>query len=430
MNYDKSKALFQKATQLMPGGVNSPVRAFRSVGMDPPFICRGNGARIYDEDGHEYIDYVCSWGPLILGHAYPAVIESIQQQAALGTSFGAVTRLEVDMAEMITQAVPSVEMVRMVNSGTEATMSAIRLARGYTGRDKVIKFAGCYHGHADALLIKAGSGAMTFGVPDSQGVSPAITSDTIVTAYNDAEALDHVFEQWGRDIAAVIFEPVAGNMGTVPPQMDFLREIEYLCGKYGSLMICDEVMTGFRVHYGGAQRLYGIKPDITTFGKIIGGGLPVGAYGGKKEIMRHVAPDGPVYQAGTLSGNPLAMAAGLTTLKILRDNPVIYQELERRSRLLESGIKRYAHSAGIPICINRVGSMICLFFTDIDVKDYDTALTSNTKRYADYFKHMLEHGIYLPPSQFETFFVSAAHTDEDIEHTIEAMSKAFSNLAD
>lgn len=428
MSYDISRQLFSRAKELIPGGVNSPVRAFKSVDMDPPFICKGVGSKIYDEDGNQYIDYIGSWGPLILGHSYPAVADAIKRQVDLGVTFGAATRLEVEMAETIVDAVPSVEMVRMVNSGTEATMSAIRLARGYTGKDKIVKFAGCYHGHADELLIKAGSGALTFGVPDSSGVTANIANDTIVANYNDANGLINIFEEYGDKIAAVIFEPIAGNMGTVPPTYDFLQEIERLCHKYGALMICDEVMTGFRVHYRGAQYLYKIRPDLTTFGKIIGGGLPVGAYGGRKEIMLYVAPDGPVYQAGTLSGNPLAMVAGLTVLKILRNNKDIYDYLEQLATMLENGLKVIAKEANVPVCINRVGSMMCIFFADAEIKDYSTALSADAQKYTLYFKSMLKSGIYMPPSQFETFFLSTAHTRTDIEKTLEAAKLAFNAI--
>ena len=403
----------------MPGGVNSPVRAFKGVGMTPPFIKKGNGSRIWDEDGNEYIDYVLSWGPLILGHTHPEVVSAIRNQAGQGTSFGACTELEVLMAEKIRKAIPSIEVVRMVNSGTEATMSAIRLARGYTGRNIIVKFAGCYHGHSDSLLIKAGSGAITFGSPDSAGVTKDTAKGTIISNYNDVAMIKDVFEKHGSNIAAVIVEPVAGNMGTVPPKLEFLQELRALTKEHDALLIFDEVITGFRLGYSGAQGLYGITPDITTLGKIIGGGLPVGAYGGKEEIMRKVSPDGPVYQAGTLSGNPLAMAAGYTTLKILSENPDIYNELDRKAEKLCSGLKDVMNKAGISVTINRVKSMMTLFFNEDDVYDYATAVKSDVKRYIVFFKEMMKHGIYLPQAQFETFFVSAAHTDEDIEKTIE-----------
>lgn len=417
---DKSQKLFEKAKKLMPGGVNSPVRAFKSVGATPVFIKKGEGSHIWDEDGNEYIDYVLSWGPLILGHSHPRVVEAIKKQAQLGTSFGACTELEVKMAEKVVEAVPSVEVVRMVNSGTEATMSAIRLARGYTGRDIIVKFEGCYHGHSDSLLIKAGSGALTFGAPDSKGVTKEVAKDTIIARYNDINMVENIFKAYGENIAAVIVEPVAGNMGTVLPEENFLKGLREITTKYGALLIFDEVMTGFRVSYSGAQGFYNVMPDITTLGKIIGGGLPVGAYGGREEIMRMVSPDGPVYQAGTLSGNPLAMAAGFETLKILSEDPTLYEELDKKAEKLCNGLKESMVQNGIDVTINRIGSMICMFFTKDEVKDYDSALKSNTVMYAAYFREMLKRGVYLPPSQFETFFLSMAHTEEDIEKTIEA----------
>ncbi|AIS51542.1 glutamate-1-semialdehyde 2,1-aminomutase HemL [Thermoanaerobacter kivui] len=424
MKIDKSKELFGKAKKLMPGGVNSPVRAFKSVGTTPVFIKKGQGSHIWDEDGNEYIDYVLSWGPLILGHAHPQVVEAIKKQAELGTSFGACTELEVKMAEKVIEAVPSVKVVRMVNSGTEATMSAIRLARGYTERDIIVKFEGCYHGHSDSLLIKAGSGALTFGMPDSKGVTKEVAKDTIIARYNDIKMVEDIFKIYGENIAAVIVEPVAGNMGTVLPEEKFLKGLREITTKYGALLIFDEVMTGFRVSYSGAQGLYSVIPDITTLGKIIGGGLPVGAYGGREEIMRLVSPDGPVYQAGTLSGNPLAMAAGFETLKILSEDPALYEELDKKAEKLCNGLKESMVQNGIDVTINRVGSMMCMFFTKDEVKDYDSALKSNTALYAAYFREMLKRGVYLPPSQFETFFLSIAHTEEDIEKTIEASFEA------
>lgn len=425
----KSQELYTRAVKVMPGGVNSPVRAFKSAGLTPPFIKKGSKSHIWDEDGKEYIDYVLSWGPLILGHAHPEVILAIKKQAELGTSFGACTELEVLMAEKIREALPSIEVVRMVNSGTEATMSAIRLARGYTGRNIIVKFAGCYHGHSDSLLIKAGSGALTFGSPDSAGVTQDTARDTIVSNYNDIDMIRDVFEKHPVDIAAVIVEPVAGNMGTVPPKPEFLQELRSLTKSHGALLIFDEVITGFRVGYEGAQGLYNIVPDITTLGKIIGGGLPVGAYGGKEEIMRRVSPDGPVYQAGTLSGNPLAMAAGYTTLSILSKNPDIYSKLNKKAERLCSGLKDIMDKAGIPVTINRVGSMMTLFFTNSKVYDYASAATSDTACYNIFFKKMLQAGIYLPPSQFETFFVSTAHTDEDIEKTLNIAEDVAKNLS-
>ncbi|WP_297199844.1 glutamate-1-semialdehyde 2,1-aminomutase [Thermanaeromonas sp.] len=423
--WPRSVQAYAEAVKLMPGGVNSPVRAFRAVGMTPPFIAKGEGARIYDIDGHEYIDYVGSWGPLILGHRHPEVVEALEKTLKeMGTSFGAPTELENELAKMITQAVPSIEMVRLVNSGTEATMSAIRVARAFTKREKIVKFAGCYHGHADYFLIQAGSGALTFGVPTSPGVPVGTASNSLVARYNDLESVEKVFQQVGEEIAAVIVEPVAGNMGCVPPRPGFLEGLRDITRKYGSLLIFDEVMTGFRVAYGGAQEIYKVKPDLTCLGKIIGGGLPVGAYGGRRDIMEQVAPSGPVYQAGTLSGNPLAVTAGLATLKILQ-RAGVYEALEEKGALLERGLREKAGEAGLEVTINRKGSMFTVFFTSNEVVDYETALTSNVERFARYFRSMLEQGIYLPPSQFEAAFVSLAHTDEDIERTITAASRAF-----
>ncbi|MDS1030700.1 glutamate-1-semialdehyde 2,1-aminomutase [Bacillota bacterium LX-D] len=425
MKLVKSQELFQKAQKLMPGGVNSPVRAFKSVGLNPPFIKKGLGSKIYDEDGNEYIDYVGSWGPLILGHSHPEVTTALQKCISkVGTSFGAPTELEVIMAELITKLMPSIEMVRMVNSGTEATMSALRLARGYTGRDKIIKFEGCYHGHADHLLIKAGSGALTFGVPTSPGIPANIANNTIVAPYNNIGALEEIFAKDGENIAGVIIEPVAGNMGCVPPQPGFLQDLRNLTTKYGALLIFDEVMTGFRVSLGGAQERYGITPDLTCLAKIIGGGLPVGAFGGKREIMEHISPAGPIYQAGTLSGNPLAMTAGITTLRLLA-LPGVYEELEEKAAKLEKGLREAATEADIEVTFNRVGAMSTTFFTNHAVVDFDTALTSNLTAFTAYFKSMLEQGIYLAPSQFEAGFISLAHSDEDIERTVEASVKAF-----
>ncbi|KGG80312.1 glutamate-1-semialdehyde aminotransferase, partial [Caloranaerobacter azorensis H53214] len=394
-----------------------------------PFIQRGKGSKIYDIDGNEYIDYVLSWGPLILGHCHPEVVNALHNTVDIGTSFGAPTEMETKLAKLICEAVPSVEMVRMVNSGTEATMSALRLARAYTNRDIIVKFIGNYHGHSDSLLVKAGSGALTHGIPDSPGVPEDIAKNTITAKYNDIEGLMEVFKIYGDKIAGVIIEPIAGNMGVVPATqefIDFLRDITY---KYGALLIFDEVMTGFRVAYGCAQSLYNVMPDITCFGKIIGGGLPVGAYGGKREIMSKISPIGPVYQAGTLSGNPLAVTAGFTTLKILRDNPKIYEELEQKAARLEEGFKENAVKLGIDIVINRVGSMICTYFTNEKVYDYETAIKSNTKMFARYFEEMLKQGIYLASSQFEAGFISDAHTIEDIEKTIEANYNALKKLA-
>jgi len=422
-----SKEAFAEALRYIPGGVNSPVRAFRSVGLTPYYVERGEGSKIYDIDGHCYIDYVGSWGPLILGHAHPAVIEAIQQTAAKGTSFGAPTQLETEMAKLVCERVPSLEMVRMVNSGTEATMSALRLARGFNGRSKIVKFEGCYHGHADSLLIKAGSGVATLALPDSPGVPEAVAALTITIPYNDLDALHMVFEKFGEEIAGVIVEPIAGNMGVVPPVSGFLEGLRKLTNQYGSLLIFDEVMTGFRVGIHSAQGLYGIIPDITCLGKIIGGGLPVGAYGGRRDIMEKMAPAGPIYQAGTLSGNPLAMAAGYTTLSLL-GQPDVYESLERKSARLEQGFMDNAKAKGIACTINRVGSMICPFFTDVKVTNYETAKTSDLQRFNRYFASLLDRGVSVAPSQFEGMFVSLAHTDGDIEATIEAHRNALQSL--
>lgn len=416
----KSDALFARALGLIPGGVNSPVRAYRSVGCSPPFIANAQGARVRDEDGNEYIDYVGSWGPMILGHAHPRVIGAVTRAAASGTSFGAPTGLEVQMAALIARLVPSIEVVRMVNSGTEATMSALRLARAFTGREKFIKFEGCYHGHADAFLIKAGSGAMTLSVPDSPGVPAAVAALTLSATFNDLTSVAALLRGHRGEVAAIIVEPVAGNMGCVPPEPGFLEGLRRLASEEGSLLIFDEVMTGFRLSPGGAQELYGVKPDLTTLGKIIGGGLPVGAYGGKREIMAMVAPSGPVYQAGTLSGNPLAMSAGLETLTILAEDPGLYGALERKAGRLAGGMADAVRSLGLPVTLNRVGSMSTLFFAPEKVTDYAGALAADTKKFGVWFREMLRRGIYLAPSQFEAGFVSAAHSDEDIERTIDA----------
>lgn len=426
-NHEKSKAAFTEAKKVMPGGVNSPVRAFKQVGLNPVYMDHGIGATIYDIDGNQYLDYIGSWGPLILGHARAEVIQAIQRTAAKGTSFGAPTELETEMAKLVIERMPSVEIVRMVNSGTEATMSALRLARGYTKRNKILKFEGSYHGHADALLIKAGSGVATLGLPDSPGVPESVAVNTITVPYNDLESAKVAFENYGEELACVIVEPVAGNMGVVPPQPGFLEGLRALTTKYGSLLIFDEVMTGFRVHLNSAQGRFGVTPDLTCMGKVIGGGLPVGAYGGKKEIMEQIAPSGPIYQAGTLSGNPLAMAAGHMTLHIL-GQPGVYEQLEQRGARLEQGLRANADEYGIPLTINRVGSMVCPFFTNETVINYDTAKTSDLALFNRYFAKMLDEGISLPPSQFEGMFISLAHTEEQIEQTIEANRKVFSQL--
>lgn len=429
MTYNRSKEAFQRARQLIPGGVNSPVRAFRSVGGDPVFIRSAKGAYLYDVDGNAYIDYVGSWGPMILGHAYDPIVEAIQKAVVDGTSYGAPTELESDVAELVIDMVPSVEMVRMVNSGTEATLSAVRLARGYTGRAKIIKFAGCYHGHGDSFLIKAGSGALTLGLPDSPGVTTATALDTLTANFNDLDSVAALFAAQPDAVAAVIVEPIVGNMGCVVPAPGFLQGLRALCDQYGALLILDEVMTGFRVAPGGAQQLYGIRPDITTMGKIIGGGLPVGAYGGRRDIMEHIAPAGPIYQAGTLSGNPLAMTAGRVMLETLRNNPDIYTQLEARSAQLEAGLRANLLKTGIAGQVNRVGSMLTLFFSETPVVDFDTAMLSNRERYSRYFRMSLDAGVYLAPSQFEAAFVSAAHTEADIVETLSASLRAMQALA-
>ncbi len=422
-----SKHLFARAQHVIPGGVNSPVRAFRSVGGQPLFIERGAGSRVFDADGGEYIDFVGSWGPLILGHGHPSVVEAIQRTASNGTSFGAPTEREVELAELITDALPSVEMVRLVNSGTEATMSAIRLARGFTGRNKIIKFDGCYHGHADGLLVKAGSGPLTLGSPDSPGVPPGLASETLSTGYNDLESVQRAFNQFGSDIAAVIVEPVAGNMGVVPPTDGFLQGLRQITERSGSLLIFDEVITGFRVAYSGAQGRFGITPDITCLGKIIGGGLPVGAYGGRRDVLQCMAPAGPIYQAGTLSGNPIAVAAGLATLRALQE-PGVYGRLEKLGARLSDGIASAAKAHGIEMFSNRVGSMMTSFFIGQPVFDYESAKKADTTRYARFFQAMLARGVYFAPSQFEAAFVSLAHRDDDIDRTIDAAVEAFAEL--
>ncbi len=424
---NRSQRLFQEAQQVLPGGVDSPVRSFAAVGGTPPFIRKGRFSKVWDEDGNVYIDYLGSWGPLILGHAHQHVIEALMSALSRGTSFGAPTEGETTLATIISQAIPSMQMLRFVSSGTEATMSALRLARAYTGRGKIVKFEGCYHGHVDALLVKAGSGAATLGVPTSAGVPPASTENTLVAPYNDLEAVQRIFESQPTEIAAVIVEPVAGNMGVVPPEPGFLAGLRQITSAFDALLIFDEVITGFRVAYGGAQTLYHVEPDITCLGKIIGGGLPVGAYGGSRDIMNLVAPLGPVYQAGTLSGNPLATTAGTATLRLLKE-PGVYARLEERTASLVAGFRERAVDAGVPLTINRVGSMFTPFFTAGPVSDYSSAQQSNTRRYAAFFHRLLEAGIYPPPSQYEAWFLSGAHTESDISATVEALAGALTGL--
>jgi len=409
-----SEKLFARAQKHIPGGVNSPVRAFRGVGGAPLFIARGKGSRIYDVDGNQYIDYIGSWGPLLLGHAHPEILSAVSEALASGTSFGAPTEREIELAELIAQLVPSIEMVRLVNSGTEATMSAIRVARGFTGRDLIVKFEGCYHGHVDSLLVKAGSGVATLGLPDSPGVPKSFSDTTVALPFNSPEALDEAFRTHGDRIAAAIVEPVVGNMGCVPPAPGFLKKLRDVTSQHGALLILDEVMTGFRVALGGAQQLYGIRPDLTTLGKVIGGGLPIGAYGGRADIMSRVAPAGPIYQAGTLSGNPLAVAAGLAMLRHLEAHPETYQQLDAHTATV-------CAAAPKGTTVNRVGAMFTIFFTGTPVTDYASAKKSDTKRFADFHRHLLEHGIYFPPSQFEAAFLSAAHTGQDIAATAAAI---------
>ncbi len=420
MNISKSEALFARGQGLIPGGVNSPVRAFRGVGGTPRFMARGEGARLIDVDGNSYIDYICSWGPLILGHRPPAVIQALHEVLEIGTSFGTPTERELDLAEEIRDAVPAMEMVRLVNSGTEATMSALRVARGFTGRDLTIKFEGCYHGHVDSLLVKAGSGVATLGIADTAGVPEAFAATTIALPYNDLSAVEAAFQKQGDRIAAIIVEPVVGNMGCVPPAAGFLEGLKEQAQKYGAVLIFDEVMTGFRLSRGGYQALCGIKPDLTTVGKVIGGGLPIAAYGGRSDIMRKVAPVGPIYQAGTLSGNPLAVSAGLAMLRYLRTHPEVYTSINELAALLTAKPRP-------GVTINRIGSMFTWFFTDQPVTSWDTAKRSDTDRFKQLFHHMLDRGVYMAPSQYEAGFMSAAHTREDIEYTVRCMDEFFSN---
>ena len=421
----RSETLFKEAVNLMPGGVNSPVRAFGSVGMTPRFIASAEGSHMTDVDGNRYLDFVGSWGPMILGHGNEMVLEKVAEACKKGLSFGAATEAEVDMARLICEMVPSIEMVRMVNSGTEAVMSAIRAARGYTGRNKIIKFEGCYHGHSDAMLVKAGSGVMTAGVPDSSGVPAGATEDTLLAVYNDLAGVEKLFDSWGKEIAAVIVEPVGANMGVVPPKEGFLKGLRKLCTENGSLLIFDEVITGFRLAKAGAQEYFDVQSDLTTYGKIIGGGMPVGAYGGRKEVMEVVSPVGKVYQAGTLSGNPVAMAAGLAQLQYLNGHPEVYAHLNALGEMLYGGMEKMCKDLQLPYQVNHVGSLGSLFFTDQPVVDYTSAKTSDTKKFAEYFRYMLENGVYIASSQFEAMFISDAHTDEEIQYTLDTMHNYF-----
>lgn len=435
LNLEKSAAAFAEAKKLMPGGVNSPVRSYRSVDCNPPFIARAEGSHIYDIDGNDYIDYVGSWGPMVVGHAHPQVVKALQEAATRGTSYGAPTLIESQLAKKVMEVYPSIEVIRMVNSGTEATMSALRLARGYTRRNKIVKFIGCYHGHSDSLLVKAGSGMATFGVPDSPGVTPGTAQDTITIPYNDFEAIKEVFAEQGQEIAAIIVEPVAGNMGLVLPKPGYLDLLRKVTEDNGALLIFDEVMCGFRASLGGAQAAYAIKPDLTCLGKIIGGGLPVAAYGGRREIMEQVSPAGPVYQAGTLSGNPLAMTAGLETLKIITappepGEPDYSRVLTIKTKKLVLGVAQKAKEAGVTLQVQQAGSMFGFFFSPVEVVDYETSAAADQEAFKVWFKAMLEQGIYIAPSQFETLFMSGAHTDEEIDRTIEAAGKALQQVAE
>ncbi|RBP68421.1 glutamate-1-semialdehyde 2,1-aminomutase [Alkalibaculum bacchi] len=430
MNFNKSEELFNEAKKYIPGGVNSPVRAFQSVGMSSVFARRGNGSKIIDVDGNEFIDYICSWGPLVLGHSSEVITKGVEEVVKAGVTFGLATEIEVKIAKLITEACPSVEMVRMVNSGTEATMSALRLARGYTNRSKILKFEGCYHGHSDGLLVKSGSGTLTYGSSTSSGVSEDAIKNTLVAQYNDIETLNAVFKAHGNDLAAVIVEPVAGNMGVVPAKEEFLKIMRKLTEEYGALLIFDEVITGFRVSYGGAQEVYGIKPDLSCFGKIIGGGLPVGAFGGRREIMELLAPVGPVYQAGTLSGNPLAMHMGYNALTYLKDHPEVYTNMEEKANKLEEGFKKAIKEFKIDATVNRIKGMLNVFFTKGKVETFEDVSKCNTEIYAKYFKLMLDQGVLIAPSQFEAMFLSHAHTEEDIERTIAANREAMRQITE
>ena len=424
MKNEKSSQLYKEAVKYIPGGVNSPVRAFKSVGINPIFIEKAHGSRIYDVDGNEFIDYICSWGPLMLGHSPKELTQGIEEAVMRGTSYGVPTQIEVEVAKLIIDAYPSIDQVRMVNSGTEATMSALRVARGYTGRNKILKFEGCYHGHSDSLLVKSGSGTITYGVPTSPGVPDAVVKDTLVCRYNDLDEVREIFKAQGNDIAAVIVETVAGNMGVVSSTQEFLQLLRDITKEYGSVLIFDEVITGFRLGYSSSPEYFGIKPDMACFGKIIGGGLPVGAYGGKNEIMNMVSPVGPVYQAGTLSGNPLAMFMGKKNLEILRDNPNIYKELDRKATKLENGLKSNLEKLGLNYTVNRAGSLVCMFFAEGPINNYDDVMKCDVEKFNKYFKVLLEKKILLAPTQFEAMFLSNAHTDEDIEYTIDAIYEA------
>ena len=428
MNFSTSKTLYDRANHVIPGGVNSPVRAFNSVGGTPIFMNRAEGAYLYDEDGNTYIDYIGSWGPMLLGHAEPDVVAAIQKATTFSTSFGAPTQLEVEMAELITTSIEGVDKIRMVNSGTEACMSAIRVARGFTGKNKIVKFKGCYHGHGDSFLIEAGSGALTMGHPNSPGVTEGTAKDTLIAEFNNLAHVEQIVDANKDEIAAIILEPIAGNMGCIPPVDGFLEELRILCDKQGIVLIFDEVMCGFRVAFGGAQELYGVTADLVTYGKIIGGGLPVGAYGGKKEIMEYVAPTGPVYQAGTLSGNPLAMTAGLTLLRKLKTNPTVYQELEEKSAYLEQGLNEVLTKTRIPFTLHRVGSMLGVFFCDGPVTSFEDANRTNQTLFKRLFHHMLSRGVYLPPSPFEAFFLSNALSYKDLDVTIMALRESIKEL--